>query len=165
MFSSVPYPEIWRCDHISRGRCGCECGGCASLKEMIHLQWERTASPEGDAMSPAGDAVSAMGDLFASPNFGICDTTRDVTWFCCRAVARSCAPCGSILLLSRLSVVSVYVKQKEWEIQWKRSDATLFSCRAVAIRCAPSSPIWFSSRFSVVSAYVKQKRMRDSMKS
>ncbi len=29
---------------------------------MIHLQWETTASPEGD--------------LLASPNFGICDTTQ-----------------------------------------------------------------------------------------
>jgi hypothetical protein len=42
---------------------------------MIHLQWETTASPEGDAASPAGDAVSPAGDLLASPNFGICDTT------------------------------------------------------------------------------------------
>jgi hypothetical protein len=61
-YSIVTYPAIWRCDHISRGRCGCECGGCASLKEMIHLQWETTASP--------------VGDLLACPNFGICDTTR-----------------------------------------------------------------------------------------
>ncbi len=65
--SSVTYPGIWRC--------GCECGGCASLKEMIHLQWATTASPERDAASPAGDAVSPEGDLLASPNFGICDTT------------------------------------------------------------------------------------------
>jgi hypothetical protein len=36
---------------------------------MIHLQWETTASPEGDAASPAGD-------LLASPDFGICDTTQ-----------------------------------------------------------------------------------------
>jgi hypothetical protein len=43
---------------------------------MIHLQWETTASPERDAASPAGDAVSPEGDLLASPNFGICDTTR-----------------------------------------------------------------------------------------
>jgi hypothetical protein len=35
---------------------------------MIHLQWETTASPEGDAVSPARD-------LLASPNFGICDAT------------------------------------------------------------------------------------------
>jgi hypothetical protein len=76
LFSSVTYPAIWRCHHISRGRCGCECGGCASLKEMIHLQLETTASPERDAASPAGDAVSPEGDLLASPNFGICDTTR-----------------------------------------------------------------------------------------
>jgi hypothetical protein len=81
-FSSVTYPAIWRCERISRGRCGvscgrcgCECGGCASLKEMIHLQWETTAPPEGDAASPAEDAVSPSGDLLASPNFGICDTT------------------------------------------------------------------------------------------
>jgi hypothetical protein len=39
---------------------------------MIHLQWETTAPPEGDA---AGDAVSPAGDLLVSPNFGICDTT------------------------------------------------------------------------------------------
>jgi hypothetical protein len=59
--SSVTYLAIWRYDHISRGRCGlycgrcgCECGGCASLKQMIHFQWETTASP----------------------NFGICDTTQ-----------------------------------------------------------------------------------------
>jgi len=25
---------------------------CASLKEMIHLQWETTTSPEGDAVCP-----------------------------------------------------------------------------------------------------------------
>jgi hypothetical protein len=43
--SSVTYPAIWRCHHISRGRCGvsyekcgCEYGECAYLKEMIHLQ-------------------------------------------------------------------------------------------------------------------------------
>jgi hypothetical protein len=42
---------------------------------MIHLQWETTASPEGNAASPAGDAVSPAGDLLASPNFWICDTT------------------------------------------------------------------------------------------
>jgi len=37
-FSNVTYPVIWRCDHISRrrrrisrGRCGCECGGCSFL--------------------------------------------------------------------------------------------------------------------------------------
>jgi len=40
---------------------------------MIHLQWETTAAPERDA---AGDAVSPEGDLLASPNYGICDTTR-----------------------------------------------------------------------------------------
>jgi hypothetical protein len=36
---------------------------------MIHLLWETTASPAGDAVSPEGD-------LLASPNFGICDTTH-----------------------------------------------------------------------------------------
>jgi len=40
---------------------------------MIHLQWETTASPEGDA---AGDAVSPAEDLLASSNFGIYDTTH-----------------------------------------------------------------------------------------
>jgi hypothetical protein len=64
--SSVTYPAIGRCG-VSCRRCGCECGGCASLNEMIHLQWETTASPEGDVASPVRDA--------ASPNFGICDTT------------------------------------------------------------------------------------------
>ncbi len=59
-YSSVTYPAIGRCEHISRGRygvscerCGSECGECASLKKMIYLQWETTACP----------------------NFGICDTT------------------------------------------------------------------------------------------
>jgi hypothetical protein len=73
--SSVTYPTIWRCHHMFPGRCGvsycrcgCECEGCASLKEMIHLQWEAIASPERDAASPAGD-------LLASPDFEICDTT------------------------------------------------------------------------------------------
>jgi GMP synthase (glutamine-hydrolysing) len=28
--SSVTYPAIWRCEHISRERCGCKCGECAS---------------------------------------------------------------------------------------------------------------------------------------
>jgi hypothetical protein len=70
----VTYPAIWRCG-VSCRICGCECGGCVSLKEMIHLHWETTASPEGDATSPAGDTVSPAGDLLASPNFGICDTT------------------------------------------------------------------------------------------
>jgi len=86
--SSVTYPAIWRCKHISRGkcdvscgRCGCYCGGCASLKKTIHLQWETTVSPEGDAASPAGDAISPAGDLLASPNFGIYDTTRFFTLF------------------------------------------------------------------------------------
>jgi len=73
--SSVTYPAIRRCG-VSCKRFGCECGGCTSLKEMIHLQWETTASPEADAASPAGDAVSPTGDLLASPNFGICHTTR-----------------------------------------------------------------------------------------
>jgi hypothetical protein len=35
---------------------------CASIKEMIHLQWKTVAS--------------FAGDLLPSPNFGICDTTR-----------------------------------------------------------------------------------------
>jgi hypothetical protein len=65
IFSSVTYPAILRCDSISRGRCdvscGCECGGCASLKEIIRLQWKTTESP--------------IGDFLASPNFGICDAT------------------------------------------------------------------------------------------
>jgi len=74
--SSVTYPAIWRYDHISRGRCGCECGGCASLKKMMHLQRETTTFPEGDATSPVGDAVSPTGDLLASTDFGICDTTH-----------------------------------------------------------------------------------------
>jgi len=67
--SRVTYPAIRRCDHISRwrygvfcGRCGRECGGCASLKEMMHPQWKTTASPSGD--------------LVAFPNFGICETTQ-----------------------------------------------------------------------------------------
>ncbi len=47
---------------------------------MIHLQWETTASPERDAASPARDAVSPSGDLLASPNFRICDTTRQKTY-------------------------------------------------------------------------------------
>ncbi len=51
-------------------------GDCASVKEMIHLQWETIASPERDAVSPAGYAVSPEGYLLASPNFGICDTTH-----------------------------------------------------------------------------------------
>jgi hypothetical protein len=42
--------------------------GGASLREMIHLQWETTASPPKDAVSP-------VGDFLASPKFGICDTT------------------------------------------------------------------------------------------
>jgi hypothetical protein len=81
-YRGVTYPAIWRWHHISRERCGvsygrcrCECGECASLKETIHLQWEKTASLERDAASPAGDAVSPEGDLLASPNFGMCDTT------------------------------------------------------------------------------------------
>ncbi len=60
--SSVTYPTIQRLKHIFRRKCGCECGGCASLKQMIHLQWETTASPAGY--------------LLACPNYGICDTTQ-----------------------------------------------------------------------------------------
>jgi len=51
----------------------------------------------------------------------LCDTKRmtdstegtDVTLFCCRAFARYCAPCGSISLELRWSVVSVYAKEKQ----------------------------------------------------
>jgi hypothetical protein len=68
--SSVTYPAIGRCGFSCR-RCRCECEGCASLNEMIHLQWETTASPEGDVASAARDA--------ASPNFGICDTCKRLT--------------------------------------------------------------------------------------
>jgi hypothetical protein len=32
-------------------------------------------------ISPAGDAATPAGDLLASPNFGICDTTRIITFF------------------------------------------------------------------------------------
>ncbi len=53
---------------------------------MIHLQWEPTASPGGDAASPAGDAVSPTGDLLASPNFGICDTTQSGVEYECSRV-------------------------------------------------------------------------------
>jgi hypothetical protein len=88
VFNSVTYLTLWRCDHIYRGRCGlscrgcgCEYEGCASLKEMIHLHWETTASPEGGVASPAGDAVSRTRDLLASPNFGICDTTLCIRHF------------------------------------------------------------------------------------
>jgi hypothetical protein len=63
-----------------------------------------------------------------------------------------------ILLKPRLSAVSVYVKQKEWEIGSKGRDVTLFCWRAVARCCAPCGPIWFQSRLSVVSVYVKQKK-------
>jgi hypothetical protein len=41
----------------------------ASLKEMIHLQWETIASLEGEATSPVGDVISPAGDWLASPNF------------------------------------------------------------------------------------------------
>jgi hypothetical protein len=68
--SSVTYPKFWRCHHVLRGRCviycercECGCGGCASLMEMIHLQWRMTVSPERDSSSPAGDAASPSGDL------------------------------------------------------------------------------------------------------
>jgi hypothetical protein len=57
----------------------------------------------------------------------LCETKRmrdwvkgmDVTLFCWRAVAICCAPSSPIWLLPRFSVVSVYVKQKEWDIGWK----------------------------------------------
>jgi hypothetical protein len=80
MYSSVTYPAIGRCG-VSYGRCECECGGYVSLNEMIHLQWETTASPERDAASLAGDAVSPEGDLLASPNFRIRDTTLTLNEF------------------------------------------------------------------------------------
>jgi hypothetical protein len=67
--------------------------------------------------------------------------SRDITLFCCKALARCCAPCGPIWLPVSLSVVSLYVKQKEWEIGWKGRDVTLFCSRAVARYCAPSSPM------------------------
>jgi hypothetical protein len=44
LVSSVTYPAIWRCG-VSYGRCGCECGGCAFLKEMIHLRKEMPRFP------------------------------------------------------------------------------------------------------------------------
>jgi hypothetical protein len=62
-----------------------------------------------------------------------------------------------IWLPSRLSVVSVYVKQKESEIGWKARDITWLCWRAVARCCAPSLTIWLLLRLSVVSAYVKQR--------
>jgi hypothetical protein len=40
-----------------------------------------------------------------------------VTLFCCRALARCCAPSSPIQLCERFSVVSTYVKQKAWEIR------------------------------------------------
>jgi hypothetical protein len=50
--SSVTYPNFWRSptspmrDAASPAkRCGCGCEGCASLKEIIHPQWQMTASP------------------------------------------------------------------------------------------------------------------------
>jgi hypothetical protein len=49
--SSVTDPKFWRSPTSltaatsSPGkRCGCGCGGCASLKEMIHPQWQITTS-------------------------------------------------------------------------------------------------------------------------
>jgi hypothetical protein len=51
-FSSVTYPGIWRCEHISRGRCGVSCGRCGCAC--------------GGCPSPEGDT--------ASPNFGIWNT-------------------------------------------------------------------------------------------
>jgi hypothetical protein len=50
--SSVTDPKFWRSPTSltaatsSPGkRCGCGCGGCAFLKEMIHPQWQMTTSP------------------------------------------------------------------------------------------------------------------------
>jgi len=42
------------------------------LSYTSHLQWETTASLEGDAGSP-------VGDLLASPNFGICEIIPLIT--------------------------------------------------------------------------------------
>jgi hypothetical protein len=39
---------------------------------------DATTSLAGDAASPTGDVDVSAGDLLASPNFGICDTTRHV---------------------------------------------------------------------------------------
>jgi hypothetical protein len=44
---------------------------------------------------------------------------RDVTLFCLRALARCWAPSSPIWLEARSSVLSVCVKQKEWEIRRK----------------------------------------------
>ncbi len=55
-----------------------------------------TAYPEGDAASPAGDAVSPTGDLLAPPNFGICDTTRQVLDLILPEIAK----CGETLVES-----------------------------------------------------------------
>jgi hypothetical protein len=82
---------------------------------------------------------------------------RGVTLFCWRTVAKYCPPSSPIRLWLSLSVVSVYVKRKEWEIGWKGRDVTLFCWRAVARCCAPCGPIWLLPRLSVVSVYVKQK--------
>jgi len=43
------------------------------LSYTSHLQWETTASLEGDAGSP-------VGDLLASPNFGIYEITPRITY-------------------------------------------------------------------------------------
>jgi hypothetical protein len=107
LYSSVTYPAIWRCHHISRGRCaisygrcGCECRGCASLKEMIYLQWETTTSPQIDAASPAGYAVPPEGDLLASPNFRICDTTHSVRMYTSFVIkVLKLKPCAHICLI------------------------------------------------------------------
>jgi len=44
----------------------------------------------------------------------------DVTLFCCRAVARCCAPCGPMSLQLRFSVVSAYGTQEN-----ERFDGTV----------------------------------------
>jgi len=70
--SSVTSPELWRCEQISRRRCG------HFPLEMYHLLW-RGASPALTSTSPAGDAAFSATDVVTSSNCGICDTAdRDV---------------------------------------------------------------------------------------
>ncbi len=73
--SSVTDLKFWRsptsltATTSSHGKiCGCGCGGCASLKEMIHPQWQMTTFP-------TGDAASLYGRCWRSPKFWIYDTT------------------------------------------------------------------------------------------
>ncbi len=114
--SSVTYPALWRCG-VSCGRCGYECGRCAFLKEMIHLQWEPTASPTGD--------------LLASPNFGICDTTQYSTVLLIRTQKSTmkndeCFSFLSIIFskwISYLIFYSVTARLGGW---WRRVPAPAF---------------------------------------